>query len=53
MGQGTSDVHDGDLTDAAAQGGKKVGGNIEIKGTSRKLDGACWVNPKANGGNGM
>ena len=52
-GRGTSGLHDGDLTDAAAQGGKKVGGNIEIKGTSRKLDGACWVNPKANGGNGM
>lgn len=50
MGRGTSGVHDGDLTDEVAQSGKKVGGKIEIKGTSRKLEGACWVNSNTNGG---
>ena len=55
MGQGTSDVHDGDLTDAVAQDGKRVGSSVDVKGTRRKLDGVCWVNgnPRSNGGNGM
>ncbi|MBQ8481664.1 MAG: hypothetical protein IJ532_03935 [Alphaproteobacteria bacterium] len=55
VGRGTSGVHDGDLTDADAQRIKKVGGNLEVKGTTRKLEGACWFNgnPNQNSGNGM
>ncbi|MBR1601509.1 MAG: hypothetical protein IJ677_08030 [Alphaproteobacteria bacterium] len=53
LGSGTSDVHDFDLTDRVAQDGKKVGTSINLKGTGRKLEGAHWVNPKLNGGNGI
>lgn len=49
-GRATSGLHDGDLTDKVAQEGKKVGGEVEVKGTSRKLEGACWVNSNTKGG---
>ena len=50
IGRATSDVHEGDLTDKVAQGGKKVGGKVEVEGTSRKLEGASWVNSNTKGG---